>query len=183
MRLRIISGELGGRFISAPDSKLTRPTTDRTRETIFNLLSNKISFDEISALDLYGGSGALGLETFSRGAKSVTIVENNFSVAKNLQKNIDDLHASEFVKIYKSSALQFVSKCEEKFDLILADPPFFKYDVYDVVKIILERKLIRHDGLMMIERSIQTKEKDCLNFNIEPMKRIGDTLLYEFKSE
>lgn len=183
MRLRIISGNLKGRFISAPDSKLTRPTTDRTRETIFNLLANRISFDGINTLDLYGGSGALGLEMFSRGASSVSIVEKNFSVAKNLQKNIDELGVSDKVKIFKFSAIQFVKHCSEKFDLILADPPFFHYDIFDVVKIILEKKLLSNDGLMMIERSIQTEGKDKLNFGIDPMKRIGDTLLYEFRND
>lgn len=183
MRLRIISGDLKGRFISAPDSKHTRPTTDRTRETIFNLLSNRISFDGINVLDLYAGSGALGFEMFSRGANSVFSVEKNFSVAKNLQKNLDELNAGSAVKIFRTSAIQFVSKCEEKFDLILADPPFFHYDIHEVVKVILGRKLIASDGLMMIERSIQTVEKDKLNFNCEPVKRIGDTLLYEFRNE
>lgn len=134
-------------------------------------------------MDLYAGSGALGVEMLSRGANSVSLVEKNFSVAKNLQKNLDELNAGLAAKIFRTSAIHFVSKCDEKFNLILADPPFFHYDIHEVVKIILERKIISTDGLMMIERSIQTEEKDKSNFNCEPIKRIGDTLLYEFKNE
>jgi len=181
MKLRIISGALKGRMFNAPNSHLTRPTTDRVRETIFNLLNNKIDFEGIRVLDFFAGSGALGFESLSRGAASVTFVEKNFPIYKNLQENIHSLQAEEQCEIAKADAVQYARSSEGKqFELILADPPFFQYSIYEVVKLVFEKKLLAHDGYFLIERSIQTLAKDIEGFGKEPFKRIGDTCLYEF---
>jgi len=181
MKLRIISGSLKGRMIKAPDSNLTRPTTDRVRETIFNLLNNKINFDGISVLDFFAGSGALGFESLSRGASKITFVEKNYPVYKNLSENIKALNAESNCEIIKNDAVHF-AKCTlgRRFDLILADPPFFQYSIYEVVKYVMENKLLTEGGYFIIERSIQTVNKDIEGFGKEPFKRIGDTCLYEF---
>ncbi|MFA6027254.1 MAG: 16S rRNA (guanine(966)-N(2))-methyltransferase RsmD [Ignavibacteriaceae bacterium] len=181
MKLRIISGSLKGRMIKAPDSDLTRPTTDRVRETIFNLLNNKIDFDGISVLDFFSGSGALGFESLSRGAAKVTFVEKNYPIYKNLLENIKALNVEDNCEIAKSDAVQFAKYAAgKKYDLILADPPFFQYSIYDVVKYVFENDLLTNDGYFIIERSIQTLKKDIEGFGKEPFKRIGDTCLYEF---
>lgn len=181
MRLRIIAGELGGRFIQAPDNKGTRPTTDRVRETFFNILNNLFDFENARALDLYAGSGALGFEALSRGAERVHFVEKNFNVYKNLQKNIASLGVKDAANAYKSDVVKFTAAAEQhSYDLILADPPFFNYDIHQAVKNILEGEVLSEDGLMLIERSIQTEEKDAEGFGKESFKRIGDTLLYSF---
>ncbi|PIS44001.1 MAG: 16S rRNA (guanine(966)-N(2))-methyltransferase RsmD, partial [Ignavibacteria bacterium CG08_land_8_20_14_0_20_37_9] len=130
MKLRIISGSLKGRMIKAPDSNLTRPTTDKVRETIFNLLHNKIDFDGISVLDFFAGSGALGFESISRGASNVTFIEKNYPIYKNLLENIKSLNLEESCEIVKSDAVQFAKYTTDKrFNLILADPPFFQYSI------------------------------------------------------
>ncbi len=182
MKLRIISGEFKGRRINVPDSKLIRPTTDRVRETLFNLLNNKIDFNGRKILDIYAGSGSLGLECLSRGASVVHFVEKNFVIYKNLQGNIDSLGVAGKCKIYKMEAVKFSLLLKDQdYDLILADPPFFKDDVYKVVENLLINKYLANEGFMIIERSIQTKEKDIENFKIEPFKIIGDSCLYEIK--
>lgn len=180
MRMRIISGELKGRLIKVPDSKLIRPTTDRVRETLFNLLNNKIDFEGYNVLDIYAGSGSLGLECISRGAALVNFVEKNYQIYKNLQENIDSLEAGEKCSIYKMEAIKFSQLADHrKYDLILADPPFFKDDVYDVVKNLRKNNFFDEEGFMVIERSVQTRGKDVENFLVEPFKVIGDTCLYE----
>jgi 16S rRNA (guanine966-N2)-methyltransferase len=182
LKLRIISGSVGGRFITVPQSKLIRPTTDRVRETLFNILSNKISFDGLKILDLYSGTGSLGLECFSRGAKEIHFVENNFSIAKNLEKNIQSLKAESNCKIFKMTALKFSHLFNEAgYDLIFADPPFFKYDIYNVIENLFLNKYILQNGMIIVERSIQTKKKDIENFKNEPIKIIGDNCIYELK--
>ena len=181
--MRIISGEFKGRFINVPKSDLIRPTTDRVRETLFNLLNNLIDFEGINVLDIYAGSGSLGLECLSRGAASVDFVEKNFIIQKNLQENINSLQVEERCIIYKMEAVRFSSLPKKKeYDLILADPPFFKDDVYIAVKNILDGKFLSKDGIVIIERSKQTKDKDIQNFAIEPFKIIGDTCLYKKSS-
>lgn len=181
--MRIISGEFKGRIIKVPQSKEIRPTTDRVRETLFNLLNNKIDFNGIKVLDIYAGSGSLGLECLSRGASEVHFVERNFTIYKNLEENIKSLNVSDNCKIFKIEAIKFSElNINDKYDLILADPPFFKDDIYQVIENILSKNFLSVNGLIIIERSIQTKEKDIKNFNRDPFKIIGDACLYEISS-
>jgi 16S rRNA (guanine966-N2)-methyltransferase len=180
MRLRLTAGELKGRFINVPKSHLVRPTTERVRETIFNILTNKLSFDGIKILDIYSGSGALGFECISRGADEVHFVEKNQVIYRYLEQNIKLLNLETKCKIFKMPAIKFSSLNKDTvYDLILADPPFFKDDIYNVVANIFFNKYLRSGSLMIIERSIQTKLKDIENFKVEPFKIIGDACLYE----
>ncbi len=178
MRLRIISGELGGRFIKAPDSKFTRPTTEKVKESIFNQLNNFFGFDDSFVLDLYSGSGSLGFEALSRGAREVHFIEKNFKVYQNLTENAAKLGVNDRVKIFKTDTVKYLSSCSYKYDLILADPPFFMFDIHECFDIIKVKKLLSADGILLIERSVQTVEKDSAAFGLEPYRRIGDTALY-----
>ncbi|MBL1213438.1 MAG: 16S rRNA (guanine(966)-N(2))-methyltransferase RsmD [Ignavibacteriae bacterium] len=177
--MRIISGFLKGRKVKFPQSKLVRPTTDRVKETLFNILNNQIDFEGITACDLYAGSGSLGLEMISRGADEVHFVEKNFQVYKVLQQNIADLEVEDYCKVLKIDAVKFTTiSSHTKYNLILADPPFFKDDIHLVVDNLLKKDYLSENGMIIIERSIQTKEKDEEAFKIEAFKRIGDSLLY-----
>ncbi|MBK7104382.1 MAG: 16S rRNA (guanine(966)-N(2))-methyltransferase RsmD [Ignavibacteriae bacterium] len=179
--MRIIAGSLKGRIIKFPKSNLVRPTTDKNKESIFNYLNNIIDFENIIACDLYAGTGSLGLEIISRGAKEVHFVENNFVVYKNILANIEILKVEEFCKTFKMTSLKFTSNGNhQKYDLIIADPPFFKDDVYLVYKNIIENNLLNEDGILIIERSIQTETEDVRNFNLTPIKKLGDSLIYQF---
>lgn len=154
--------------------------TDRVRVTLFDILSNKIDFDGIKVLDLYSGSGSIGLEALSRGADEVHFIEKNLVIYKNLMKNIHSLDVEAQCKIFKMEALKF-SRMEEyeQYDLIFADPPFFNDDIYDVVENLLAKNFLTEDGIIIIQRSKQTKEKDKLQFEVEPFKIIGDACLYK----
>lgn len=181
--MRLISGVFKGRLIRVPDSKLIRPTTDRVRETLFNLLNNRIYFQGIRVLDIYAGSGSLGLECLSRGAEEIHFVEKNYPIYKNLQENIDSLDVEKECRIFKMEAIKFsLLSDHDKYDLILADPPFFKDDVYAVIGNLIKNQFMTETGVIIIERSIQTKEKDIMNLKAEPFKIIGDTCLYELKN-
>ena len=180
MRLRIISGEFKGRWINVPKSNLIRPTTDRVRETLFNLLTNDINFDNLKVLDLYAGSGSLGLECLSRGAVEVHFVEKNLKIYNNLLKNIKSLDVENLCSVYKISAEKFSqTQTNKSYDLILADPPFFKDDIYQVAQNIIANKYLSNSAYLVVERSVQTKEKDIINFDTNPFKIIGDTCLYK----
>lgn len=180
MRMRIISGEFKGRLIQVPQSKNIRPTTDRVRETLFNLLNNKLDFKGLKVLDLYSGSGSLGLECLSRGAGEIHFVERNLFIYKNLINNIASLKVEDQCIVYKMEAVKYSrSEINKGYDLIIADPPFFKDDIYKVVENLLQNNFLNENGFIIVERSIQTKEKDIFNFKIEPFKIIGDACLYE----
>jgi 16S rRNA (guanine966-N2)-methyltransferase len=179
--MRIIAGTLKGRIVKFPKSNLVRPTTDKNKESIFNYLNNIIDFENITACDLYAGSGSLGLEIVSRGAAEVHFVENNFTVYKNILFNIESLKVEENCKVFKMTSIKFSSlENHKKYDLIIADPPFFKDDIYQVVQNIKANNFLNEEGILLIERSIQTKEADVQNLNAEPIKRLGDSLIYQF---
>ncbi len=179
--MRIIAGKYKSRIIKVPNSKLVRPTTDKNKESIFNYLNNIIDFDNIKVCDMYAGSGGLGFEALSRGAEQIHFVEKNFVIYKNLYQNISTLKAEDNCKIFKMSSLKFsLLKEHDSYELILADPPFFKDDIHEVVRNIMTRDFLSEDGILIVERSIQTKEKDVENFEAEPIKRLGDSLIYQF---
>lgn len=180
--MRIISGEFRGRTIKFPKSKLVRPTTDKNKEAIFNILNNLTNFNGIMTCDIYAGSGSLGLEALSRGVEKVHFIEKSFKVQKMLKENIASLNSEQSCKVFNMSALKFSSLIEhDTYDLIILDPPFFKDDVHQVVENLINNKFLNKNGIMLIERSIQTKERDVKNFEIEPLRRLGDSLIYIFK--
>jgi 16S rRNA (guanine966-N2)-methyltransferase len=119
--LRIIGGELRGRKISFPDAKDLRPTPDRVRETLFNWLQMQIH--GARCLDLFAGSGALGLEALSRGAAEVVFVERDGRVAQKLRENLA-LLGQDRARCVQASAEQFLRGEAESFDIVFLDPPF-----------------------------------------------------------
>jgi 16S rRNA (guanine966-N2)-methyltransferase len=158
-----------------------RPTTDKVKESLFNYLVHNYDLDEMKVCDIYAGSGSLGLEALSRGAVSVDFVEKDFHVSKTLQENISSLTADEDCRIFRMEAVKFSKLSEhDKYDLILADPPFFKDDIHLVVENIFAKEFLSANGMMIVERSIQTQKEDLAAFKIEAFKRIGDSLIYIF---
>jgi 16S rRNA (guanine966-N2)-methyltransferase len=182
--MRIIAGIYKGHPVKFPKSGLVRPTTDRIKETIFNYLNNIIDFNGIFALDLYAGSGSLGLEAISRGADLTHFVEKNYKVSSVLRENISRLKAESASRVFQKSCFAFTAvPCNKPYDLILADPPFFKNDIYRVINNIRVNEYISKDGLMLIERSVQTREEDVNNLGIEPAKKLGDSLIYIYNRD
>jgi 16S rRNA (guanine966-N2)-methyltransferase len=121
--MRIIAGEWRGRKLVAPEGRQTRPTADRTRETLFSMLASRLgSFEGLRVADLYAGSGALGLEALSRGAAHATFVETDRAALKAIDANITTLGAAARISMRAISAAALPAA--EPFDLILADPPY-----------------------------------------------------------
>ena len=121
--MRIISGKYGGRRLSPPKNITARPTTDFAKESLFNLLNNRMDFEEIDMLDLFAGTGGIGLECISRGAREVTAVElahvqQNWIIACCKQLGIRNL------SVIRGDVFKFLSSCRAKYDLIFADPPY-----------------------------------------------------------
>ena len=124
MSLRIIAGEWRGRKLTAPAGDTTRPTADRTRETLFSMLVSRIGdFDGLTVADLFAGSGALGLEALSRGAASCVFVEQDAAALRALRANIANLRAAPQCDVRASSVLA-LGPAKAPLDLILLDPPY-----------------------------------------------------------
>jgi 16S rRNA (guanine966-N2)-methyltransferase len=122
--MRIISGEWRGRKLNAPPGDATRPTTDRTRETLFSMLVSRLgSFEGLAVADLFAGSGALGLEALSRGAATCLFVEQDAAAIRSLRANIAALRAAERCEVRAGSVLA-LGPAKAPLDLLLLDPPY-----------------------------------------------------------
>jgi 16S rRNA (guanine966-N2)-methyltransferase len=122
--MRIIAGKWRGRNIVAPKGEITRPTADRTRERLFSMLTSRLGdFEDLQILDLFSGSGALGLEALSRGAAHCTFVEQDRDAIRALEKNIEKLGADAETDVRIGSVLH-LGQARKPYDLILMDPPY-----------------------------------------------------------
>ncbi len=151
-RVRIIAGRWKGRKISFPDGEGLRPTGDRLRETLFNWLAPILS--GARCLDLFAGSGVLGLEALSRGAAHCVLVERNPEAVRHLQSSVRLLGASD-AQVVQADAKQWVASTHQVFDLVLLDPPFSDetLDVFSLMKVLRQRQLLSPSAWVYIEQS------------------------------
>ena len=150
--IRIISGNLRGRIVNVPLQKLLRPTSDRTRTALFNILYQWLPGK--SVLEFFGGTGIISFESISRGARSAVIVEQNPELYKLQKNNIEKLEISGNVKCIRTDVWRAFSKNNtENFDLIFADPPYFFTEIDKLVLYICEHNLVHENSLIIIEQS------------------------------
>lgn len=160
---RIISGLAGGRRIHTPPGSSTRPTSDRVREALFSRLEHLDVVHHAKVLDLYAGSGALGLEAASRGATSVLLVESDWAAVAAARKNIAELGLSGVsvrADVVEQALLIGPASEQARCDLVLADPP---YDVTeealgDVLTLLVAHGWLSEDALVVVERSARSPE-------------------------
>ncbi|MDR0333023.1 MAG: RsmD family RNA methyltransferase [Dysgonamonadaceae bacterium] len=150
--MRIISGKYKSRRIQVPTNLKARPTTDFAKENLFNVLNNRIDWEETSALDLFSGTGSIALELVSRGCPYVVSVEINAQHYGFICKAQDTLGAKELFPI-KADVFKYLKSTQQKFDFIFADPPYDLHDAAKVPKIILEKQLVKEGGIFIMEHS------------------------------
>jgi 16S rRNA (guanine966-N2)-methyltransferase len=148
--MRIIAGKWRGRPIEAPPGLGTRPTADRVRETLFSMLASRLgSFEDLRVADLFAGSGALGFEALSRGAVSVSFVENDSKAAAIIRRNAENLGAP--VQLVAASALALPRA--DPFDLVFADPPYSAASGSAVVAAVMKADWLAPGGWLSVETS------------------------------
>lgn len=147
--MRIISGKYKGRHIISSKNNRIRPTTNRNKEFIFNILNGFVK--DARVLDLFSGSGSLGLEALSRGAGSATFVDNSFSSLKILQRNISRIKPKEDYQVVQKNVLTFLRQNKERFDLILADPPFKWDHYYELIPLAFLPGNLSEFGILVLE--------------------------------
>jgi 16S rRNA (guanine(966)-N(2))-methyltransferase RsmD len=181
--VRIISGKYKGRRISPPKNLPVRPTTDMSKEALFNVLRNHFNFEGLKVLDLFSGTGNISYEFASRGSDNITCVDGDFGCVKFIKQT-----ASEFdfnISAVKSDVLKFIEKSKTKYDIIFADPPYaFEQKTFDkIVLSIFENNLLEEEGMMIIEHSKYTKLDHLMHFSFK--KSYGGSIFsfFEFESE
>lgn len=146
-RIRIVGGQWRSRLLEVPHLQGLRPTPDRVRETLFNWLGQRL--DGWHCLDLFAGSGVLGLEAASRGAAQVTLVERDAGAVRSLRKLVDTLQAGATVEVKRADAVEFARSTSQSFDLVFLDPPY-KQGLLERIEPFLER-LLAPDGWLYVE--------------------------------
>lgn len=150
--MRIIAGTHKGRQIKAVTGDNTRPTTDKVKENIFNVMGQ--FFAGGMALDLFAGSGNLGLEAISRGVDRAVFIDMSPAAIKVINGNIANLNLGSQVEVYRNDAMRalgVLAKKSRQFDLIFLDPPYAKIRITNLLSEILNKELIRSDGIIMCE--------------------------------
>lgn len=147
--MRIIGGNSRGTKLYTLEGINTRPTLDRVKESMFNILQNNIK--EKTVLDLFAGSGAIGLEFISRGAKEATLCEKEKKAISVIDKNIEKMKVQSKVKIAFMDYRRFLETTNQKFDLIFLDPPYETNFISDSVELILKKNLLNNDGIIIAE--------------------------------
>lgn len=176
--VRVISGMARGLKLASLEGLETRPTLDRVKEALFSMLFDKCT--DAVVLDLFAGSGALGIEALSRYAAKCIFVDLNPKAVEVIRSNLKKTPFSDKAKAILSDSIEFLKKTEEKFDLVFLDPPY-KAGLYDeALKIISERQLLNKGALVVAECDI-THELNATGFEILKDKTYGKVRLYVLK--
>lgn len=148
--MRIISGKHRSKIIKAPSKLPVRPTTDMAKESLFNMLMNWFDLEQVKVLDLFAGTGNLSYEFASRGAEKITAVDIHQGCTRFIQKTAEELGYDQ-LEVLKADALRFASKTYEKYDIIVADPPYEWDGHAALIETVLSKGLLREGGVFVLE--------------------------------
>ncbi len=178
--MRVVAGRLRGRKLVAPSGQETRPTSDRVREALFSMLESRLALAGMGVLDLYAGTGALGLEALSRGAARAVFVDQAGLAVRTIEENIRALGVGEQCRVLREpvgAALGALARGGERFELVLADPPYAD-DPSSLLVELDAHGLLREGGLLALEHSSRVVPPDaCGELSVELRRGHGDTTL------
>jgi 16S rRNA (guanine966-N2)-methyltransferase len=179
--MRIISGKYKGRRISPPKGLPVRPTTDMSKEALFNVLNNHFSFEGLKILDLFAGTGNISYEFASRGSTPITSVDGDFGCVKFIKQVATEFDFN--IAATKSDVFTYLERCKTSYDIIFADPPYAldQATFEKIVLLIFEKELLNQDGMMVIEHSKYTKLDHMMNFSFK--KSYGGSIFSFFEIE
>ena len=180
--MRVIAGSARGTVLKTPEGMQTRPTADRVKEALFSILQFELPGTVV--LDLFGGTGQLGIEALSRGAKRAVFVDEREDACRLIKENLKRTKFTEQATVLRSDYAAYLKKCSEKFDIILLDPPYAEVFLENSLNLITEIDILQSGGIIVTERPL---DKDLL-VNFSGYKRskdykYGKTLLTLFRKE
>lgn len=152
--MRIVGGKFKGRIFHPGKRFKARPTTDFAKENLFNILENRMNWEEISALDLFSGTGSISYELISRGCKQVTSVERDYKHFQFINEIKHELKIDN-LSVVRGDALKFAEKSTQKFDLIFCDPPYEMKNFNAVPQTILDANILTLEGILIVEHNKQ----------------------------
>lgn len=150
--MRVITGKARGVQLKTPDGMLTRPTTDRVKEALFSIIQFEIPGAKV--LDLFGGTGQLGIEALSRGAKYAVFTDAREDACKLIRENLKRTRLEQDARVIRSDYLDYLGRCREKFNIILLDPPYAEVFLENALKRITEIDILESNGIIITERPV-----------------------------
>ena len=150
--MRVITGTARGVQLKTPEGMLTRPTTDRVKEALFSIIHFEIP--GASVLDLFGGTGQLGIEALSRGAQNAVFVDAREDACKLIRENLKRTKLEQNGRVVRSDYLDYLNCCREKFNIILLDPPYAEVFLENALKRITEIDILHSGGIIVAERPL-----------------------------
>ena len=180
--MRVISGKARGITLKTPEGLQTRPTADRVKEAVFSILQFDLPGTKV--LDLFGGTGQLGIEAISRGAKSATFVDASDKACKLIQENLKRCKMEQEGRVLRCDYLEYLSKCRETYDIILLDPPYAEVFLENAIKKISEIDILKSGGIIVSERPAE-KELSLLLPGFQRSKdyKYGKTVITLYRKD
>lgn len=166
--MRVITGSAKGTTLKTPDGMLTRPTTERVKEALFSSLH--FMLPGRSVLDLFAGTGQMGIEAVSRGAASCVFIDNRKESVALIKENLRRAKMEKQGKVLQSDYLAYLERCREKFDIILLDPPYAEKFLENALQKISEIDILAEDGIIITERPVEK----CLEGEFPGLTRLKD---------
>ena len=150
--MRVITGKARGVVLKTPDGMATRPTADRVKEALFNIIQFEIP--AASVLDLFGGTGQLGIEALSRDAKRAVFVDEREDACKLIKENLKRTKLESYARVIRSDYMAYLKTCKDKFNIILLDPPYAEVFLENALKMITEIDILETGGIIVAERPL-----------------------------
>ena len=180
--MRIISGSFKGQRFNPPIKKWpTRPTTDISKEGLFNILQNRIDFKTVVFLDLFGGTGNITYEFISRGCKDATYVDNHYRCISFVKRMSSEWKINDRITIIKMNAFKFMEYSKKRFDFIFADPPYALKDLDQIPLIVFGNDLLEEQGTLVLEHNGMHNFKNYSTYT--QSRKYGETIFSFFKNK
>ncbi len=177
--MRVISGEAKGRKLKSGKGQKARPTSDRVKEALFNIIMNYLP--EAEFLDLFAGFGGIGIEAISRGVKRVTFVEEDSNHVRIIKENLRMTGFIDRAEVIAGDVLRVLPRLANSFNLIYIDPPYAEEELYHrTLELIFEHNLLSSEGVLVCEHNIQLLSTACELFELLKTKTYGESNLTFF---
>jgi 16S rRNA (guanine(966)-N(2))-methyltransferase RsmD len=180
--MRVITGSARGVSLKTPSGQLTRPTADRVKEALFSIIQFEIPGANV--LDLFGGTGQLGIEALSRGAAHAVFVDAREDACKLIRENLKRTSLEGNASVVRADYLQYLNRCKERFHIILLDPPYAEVFLENSLKVITEIDILHSGGIIIAERPVgKDLPWDFPGFTRSKDYKYGNTLLTIYRKE
>ena len=176
--MRIISGNLGGRRFNPPTNMpYTRPTTDIAKEGLFSIIQHNLVLEDVKSLDLFGGTGSISYELYSRGVQILTIVEKDATMYEFIKKTSKEL-GIEGMQVVRSDVFKFIGETKDKYDFIFAGPPYALGNIEELPVVIFKKELLLPNGWFVLEHTPRNDFKNSPFYKTE--RKYGTTIFSIF---